>query len=164
MGVRHDQVVVPVDDRAGGRDLRRRLRVGRRRGLVVLGTLTPWYARRETSAMRSARKPFPRRPSPGLVLFLTLAVAGAAPAAADFWYQYWDRHLTFESSYFARLNYVNQNPVKHGLVGIASNYPFCSAGWFELRAEKSFRKRLATYGYSRVKEPDDFEPIWVDRF
>src|SRR6185295_13265442 len=36
------------------------------------------------------------------------------------WYNFWDTKLTFENSYLARLNYVHQNPVKHGLVCIAN--------------------------------------------
>ncbi|MDP1880920.1 MAG: hypothetical protein Q8K60_08275 [Parachlamydiaceae bacterium] len=39
------------------------------------------------------------------------------------WRQYWDSHITFQYSYFARLNYVNQNPVHHGLVKLATHYP-----------------------------------------
>jgi putative transposase len=31
-------------------------------------------------------------------------------------YEFWDTHLTFEKSWLARLNYVHQNAVKHGLV------------------------------------------------
>ena len=30
------------------------------------------------------------------------------------WYNFWDTRLTYEKSYLARLNYVHQNPVKHG--------------------------------------------------
>ena len=47
------------------------------------------------------------------------------------WFNYWETELTFEKSYFARLNYVHQNPVKHGLVPVANQYPWCSAAWFE---------------------------------
>src|SRR5512139_1162617 len=47
------------------------------------------------------------------------------------WFEYWDTHLTFERSYLARLNYVLQNPVHHGVVPMASAYPWCSARWFE---------------------------------
>jgi putative transposase len=35
-------------------------------------------------------------------------------------YEFWDTRLTFEKSWFARLNYVHQNPVKHGLVPVAN--------------------------------------------
>ena len=44
------------------------------------------------------------------------------------WYNFWDTKLTYERSYFARLNYVHQNPVKHGLVLVANQYPWCSVG------------------------------------
>ena len=43
------------------------------------------------------------------------------------WHNYWDTLLTNEGSYFARLNYVHQNPVKHGLVSVANQYPHGSA-------------------------------------
>ena len=43
------------------------------------------------------------------------------------WYQYWDSHITHQSSYLARLKYVNENAVKHGLVARATQWPFCSA-------------------------------------
>ena len=76
------------------------------------------------------------------------------------WYQYWDQCLTFESSYLARLNYVNNNPVHHGLVNKASDYPYCSARLFETQASARFLRRLSTYGYKRVRLYDEFEPIW----
>ncbi len=43
------------------------------------------------------------------------------------WFQYWDTCLTYEKSRLVRLNYVNNNAVKHGLVRNATDYPFCSA-------------------------------------
>ncbi len=77
------------------------------------------------------------------------------------WYEYWDRSLTFEASYWARLAYVNHNPVHHGLVAVASQYPYGSARYYELYAPSSVRRRLASYRFDRVEEPDPFEPIWV---
>ncbi len=47
------------------------------------------------------------------------------------WHNFWDTKLTYERSYLARLNYVHQNAVKHGLVPVANLYPCCSAAWFE---------------------------------
>ena len=58
------------------------------------------------------------------------------------WFQYWDTKLTYERSYLARLRYVHQNPVHHGLVKVASLYPWCSAGWFETKADPSFFKSV----------------------
>ena len=32
------------------------------------------------------------------------------------WFNYWDTHITYERSYLARLRYVHENAVHHGLV------------------------------------------------
>jgi hypothetical protein len=45
-----------------------------------------------------------------------------------------------EKSWLARLNYVHQNAVKHGLVPIAHQYPWCSAPWFETNARRRIRE------------------------
>ena len=74
------------------------------------------------------------------------------------WFQYWDTCLTFEKSYYARLNYVHNNPVKHGLVENAEDYPFCSAGWFKAKARPDFRRKVESFPYDRVKIVDDFGP------
>lgn len=72
------------------------------------------------------------------------------------WFQYWDTCLTFEKSYYARLNYVHNNAVKHGLVEVASRYPFCSATWFEAHADEALRKKAASFPYDQVNVEDDF--------
>ncbi len=71
-------------------------------------------------------------------------------------YEFWDTHLTFEKSWLARLNYVHQNPVKHGLVPLASQYPWCSAAWFESNARSSFAKSVYSFKIDRISVPDDF--------
>lgn len=76
-------------------------------------------------------------------------------------HQYWDRCLTFAGSYCARVNYVNNNAVHHGLVRLATDYPFCSARHFEAGAPSAVRRKLASFSYGRVKEPDNFEPVWA---
>jgi putative transposase len=38
------------------------------------------------------------------------------------WFNFWDTKITNERSYLARLNYVHQNPVRHGLVRMANQY------------------------------------------
>lgn len=35
------------------------------------------------------------------------------------WHNFWETRLTYQKSYLARLKYVHQNPVKHGLVVVA---------------------------------------------
>ncbi len=73
------------------------------------------------------------------------------------WFQYWDSRLSFEKSYFARLRYVHENAVHHGLISVASNYPWCSAGWFERCAEASFRQTTLTFPYDTINVSDDFD-------
>jgi len=75
------------------------------------------------------------------------------------WYQYWDKCLTFEKSYYARLNYVNNNPVHHRLVPVASQYPYCTAREFQNRYPSSFCRKVASFKCDRINEPDDYEPI-----
>lgn len=72
------------------------------------------------------------------------------------WYQYWDTHLTSERSYFARLNYVNQNPVHHGVVINAVSYRWCSAAWFEANAKRSLVEAVRQFDAERVNVVDDF--------
>jgi putative transposase len=72
------------------------------------------------------------------------------------WFQYWDSHLTFERSYLARLNYVHHNPVKHGLVTNAQDYPWCSAAWFAENSPVSFRATVESFKTDQVNVPDDF--------
>ena len=42
------------------------------------------------------------------------------------------------NSLLARLNYVHNNPVHHGIVPAARQYPWCSASWFENSADRLF--------------------------
>jgi putative transposase len=72
------------------------------------------------------------------------------------WYQFWDSHLTFERSYLARLNYVHQNPVRHGVVRVAENYKWCSAKWFSLNAPPAFVNTVQSFKIDQVNVPDDF--------
>jgi putative transposase len=77
-------------------------------------------------------------------------------AGRKVWHKYWETHLNYEASYFARLNYVHQNAVKHGLVAIADQYPWCSAGWFEKMATPAFRKTVSGFKTDAVHVKDDF--------
>lgn len=78
------------------------------------------------------------------------------------WHNFRDTHLSFETSYYARLNYVHQNAVRHGLVLTADQYPWCSAGWFKREADPSFRKTIEGFKIDKVNVPDDFDPIAVN--
>jgi putative transposase len=73
------------------------------------------------------------------------------------WFQYWDTHLTYARSYLARLNYVHNNAVKHGLVRQPALYPWCSAGWFEREAERPFYQMVMGIRSDKVSVADDFD-------
>jgi putative transposase len=75
------------------------------------------------------------------------------------WFEYWDTHLTFEQSYYARLKYVHENALRHGIVRTAEAYPYCSAGWFEAKAESALVRKLATFKTDTVKVPDEYIPV-----
>lgn len=75
------------------------------------------------------------------------------------WHDYRETHLTYPRSYFTRLNYVHQNPVKHGLTSAANLYPWCSAAWFERTATPAQVKVIYSFKTDRVTLDDDFEPI-----
>jgi putative transposase len=75
------------------------------------------------------------------------------------WFQYWDSKLSFEKSYFARLHYVHRNPVHHGLVRAATQYPWCSAAWFEREAPRSFQQTIFSVPCDTVRVPDGFDVL-----
>jgi putative transposase len=66
------------------------------------------------------------------------------------------------SDYLARLNYVHQNPVRHGLVPVANQYPWCSAAWFERTASEAMVKSIYLFKIDQVRVMDDFDvaPEW----
>src|SRR3954467_1709983 len=71
------------------------------------------------------------------------------------WHNYWETRLSYERSYFARLNYVHQNAVKHGLVPIANQYRWCSAGWFERTARPAQVKTIYGFKTDKLRVLDD---------
>ena len=52
--------------------------------------------------------------------------------------------------------------MRHGLVPVASQYPWCSAAWFERVATNAQVKTIYAFGDERINVPDDFEvaPEW----
>jgi putative transposase len=75
------------------------------------------------------------------------------------WHNFWDTELTFEKSYLARLNYVHQNAVKHGLAPVACRYRWCSAAWFERTATRAQIATIYRFKIDTLNVHDDFEPI-----
>jgi len=74
----------------------------------------------------------------------------------EVWYNFWDTKLTYERSHLARLNYVHQNPVKHGLVAVADQYPWCSAEWFERTAAPAVVKTIYGFKIDKLNIADDY--------
>jgi len=72
------------------------------------------------------------------------------------WFNFWDTKLTYERSYLARLNYVHQNPIKHGLVAKANQYHWCSAAWFERVAPPAMVKTIYGFKTDKLNIHDDF--------
>lgn len=77
------------------------------------------------------------------------------------WHNYWETRLTRQKSYLARLNYVHQNPVKHGLTSVANQYPFCSARLFEQTEKPSTIKTIYSFKTDRINVLDEYEPRWL---
>ena len=72
------------------------------------------------------------------------------------WFGYWDTCLSFEKSYLARLHYVHLNPVKHGIVKRAEDYPWCSMSWFLNNSKPSFRRTVLSFKTDKLTIRDDF--------
>jgi putative transposase len=74
------------------------------------------------------------------------------------WFNFRETRLTYEKSYLARLNYVHQNAVKHRLVPVANQYPWCSAAWFERTARPAQVKTVYGFKTDQLKIYDEYEP------
>jgi len=78
------------------------------------------------------------------------------------WYQYFDSRITYQSSYFSRLKYVHQNPVHHGVVHNAENYPWCSATWFARHAGSAFYKTIQGFKTDSINVTDPYDAILIN--
>jgi putative transposase len=72
------------------------------------------------------------------------------------WHNFWETHLSIESSYYARLHYVHANPVKHRLVSVANLYPYGSAAWFERTASRAQVNTVYSFKTDSLNVEDDF--------
>jgi putative transposase len=72
------------------------------------------------------------------------------------WFNFRETRLTHQRSYLARLNYVHQNALKHGLVPVANQYPWCSAAWFERTASPAMVKSIHRFKTDKISVPDEF--------
>ena len=77
-------------------------------------------------------------------------------AGRKVWHNFWETQITHEKSYLARLNYVHQNAVKHGLVRVANQWRWCSAIWFERTASPAVIETIYSFKVDTVNVFDDF--------
>jgi putative transposase len=72
------------------------------------------------------------------------------------WYQFWDKQLTYQRSYYARLKYVHNNPAHHGVVADSAQYRWCSKPWFEQTAGSAFKRTIESFKIDSLQVYDDF--------
>jgi putative transposase len=72
------------------------------------------------------------------------------------WYNFRETHLTYQTSYLARLNYTHHNAVHHRLVPVASQYRWCSAGAFEAACTPAWVKTIQGFKTDFLHVEDDF--------
>jgi len=75
------------------------------------------------------------------------------------WFNFRDTELTYETSYYARLAYVHNNPVKHGLVTNARLCKWCSASWFERAATPAQVATIANLKTDTINVYDEYDPV-----
>lgn len=73
------------------------------------------------------------------------------------WYRSWDVRVTYEKSLLARMAYTMENPVRHGLVKAARDYPWCSAAWLEREGDRPFVESVRSFKTDKVNVYDEFE-------
>ncbi len=78
------------------------------------------------------------------------------------WHNYRETRLTYQRSYLARLNYVHQNPVKHGLVPAAHLYQWGSAAWFERTATPAQVSTIYAFPIDRLNVYDEYDVPELD--
>ena len=74
------------------------------------------------------------------------------------WHNFRETRLTYEKSYLARLNYTHRNAVKHRLVPVANQYPWCSAAWFERTATPVQVKTIYNFNTEKLNVFDEYTP------
>ena len=72
------------------------------------------------------------------------------------WQNYWETQITYDASHYARLKYVNDNAVHHGVVELATDYPWCSARWFERVSSTIFYRVVNSFKTDTLNIKDDF--------
>jgi putative transposase len=70
------------------------------------------------------------------------------------WQNFRETHLTHQPSYLARLHYVHQNAVHHGLVRLGSDWKWCSALEFKKAVTPAWLKTISSFKYDEIARND----------
>jgi putative transposase len=71
-----------------------------------------------------------------------------------YFHNYWDKCISYESSYYSRINYIWFNPVKHGYVDSPEKWQF---GSYHFRFHKDkIDRRIKKYPFDKLDIADDF--------
>jgi putative transposase len=76
------------------------------------------------------------------------------PGRNRLWHNYRETLLTHQKSYLARLHYVHQNAVHHGLVRLGSDWKWCSAAAFKKAVSPAWVKTICSFDYKEIAEKD----------
>jgi len=76
------------------------------------------------------------------------------PGRTRLWQNFRETHLNHQESYLARLNYVHQNAVHHGLVAKGSDWKWCSALRFKKAVTPAWLKTVASFRYDEIARKD----------
>jgi putative transposase len=73
------------------------------------------------------------------------------------WYQYWDECIRDEREFYAKLNYIHFNPVKHGYVYDPKSYRFSSYSfWLRTEGEGWLEDLLRQFPPRETEKRDGF--------
>jgi putative transposase len=80
----------------------------------------------------------------------------SAAGSKQIWWNYWDTCITFERSYFARLNYLWCNPEKHGVIENAEDWLLGSLYHRIREKPQAVRAIRDSFPFDSIRIRDDF--------
>lgn len=78
----------------------------------------------------------------------------ATPGRTRLWQNYRETHLDLPRGYYARLNYVHNNAVHHGLVSRGADWRWSSAPAFEKLVTPAWAGTIASFRYDQIAIAD----------
>ncbi len=76
------------------------------------------------------------------------------PGRSRLWQNFRDTQLTLQRGYLARLHYVHQNAVHHGLVAHGSQWKWCSAQAFKNSVTPAWLKTITRFKFDAIARED----------